>query len=62
MFIHEYVNEVKLNCVCSQNNMKDCADAVKRNRIDGCRFLVGSFLGQMFSFGQYCYFADDIFS
>ncbi|XP_048059965.1 B-cell linker protein isoform X6 [Megalobrama amblycephala] len=22
-----------------QNNMKDCADAVKRNRIDGCRFL-----------------------
>lgn len=42
MFIDEYVNELKLNGVCSQNNMRDCADSVQRNRIDGCRFLVSS--------------------
>lgn len=42
MFIDECVNELKLNEVCSQNNMRDCADAVQRNRIDGCRFLVSS--------------------
>lgn len=40
MFIDDC--ELKLNGVCSQNNMRDCADSVQRNRIDGCRFLVSS--------------------
>ncbi len=58
MFIHDYVKELKRNVVCWQHNMKDCADAVQRNKIDGCRFLVGSFLAQYWCF----LFANGTFS